>query len=305
MSRFRSTVLFHSLIAALAAPALVASLSDAEPKTTGASTPPPTIVLTGTVRDFQERGVPGGHPDFQVGSSATHGNFVHMVETTLGPDRKPVYKGNARRVASHWRDSANRNICWCLYDPSKGDTVGTTNMVGPGAVKSKDSFYSWYNDDLNYNVSQPLSLTLVRGLDGNYIFDSQTDPAYQALGGFFPIENQLFGNMPGTHPPRNFHFTFELHTKFTYDASAGQIFGFRGDDDVWVFIDGKLVIDLGGLHPALEQFVDISRLGLVDGETYELSFFFAERHRTQSNFKMTTNLQLQTLDMPTASTAFD
>jgi fibro-slime domain-containing protein len=177
-------------------------------------------------------------------------------------------------------------------------------MVGPGAVKSKDSFYSWYNDDLNYNVSQPLSLTLTRGVDGNYMFDSQVDPTYKAVGGFFPIENQLFGN-PGGNPNRNFHFTFELHTKFTYDAGAGQIFGFRGDDDVWVYIDGRLVIDLGGLHPALEQFVDISRLGLVDGETYELSFFFAERHRTQSNFKMTTNLQLETLDMPTASTAFD
>jgi fibro-slime domain-containing protein len=304
MSQTRFRVVFFALVGAIAAPALVASLSVAKPKPAGASSPPPTIVLTGTVRDFRERTKPGGHPDFEVGSTATHGNFAHMVETTLGPDRKPVYKGNALRVASHWRDSANRNICWCLYDPSHGDKAGTTNMVGPGAVKSAASFASWYNDDLNYNVSQPLSLTLVRQPDGNYVFDSQTDPVYKAVGGFFPIENQMFGN-PGGNPNRNFHFTFELHTKFTYDASAGQVFGFRGDDDVWVFIDGKMVIDLGGLHPALEQFVDISRLGLVDGETYELSFFFAERHRTQSNFKVTTNLQLETLDMPTASTAFD
>jgi fibro-slime domain-containing protein len=65
------------------------------------------------------------------------------------------------------------------------------------------------------------------------------------------------------------------------------------------------VIDLGGVHGAIEQFVDLNRLGLVDGQDYELSFFFAERHRTQSNFKMTTNLQLETLDMPTSSTAFD
>ena len=162
MTRRTSIICFHGLLCAIAAPALIASLSDATPQPAGASTPPATIVLTGTVRDFKERTQPGGHPDFEVGSTAAHGNFAHMVETTLGPDRKPVYKGNALRVASHWRDSANRNICWCLYDPSKGDKAGTTNMVGPGAVKSKESFYSWYNDVLNYNVSQPLSLTLTR-----------------------------------------------------------------------------------------------------------------------------------------------
>jgi fibro-slime domain-containing protein len=44
---------------------------------------------------------------------------------------------------------------------------------------------------------------------------------------------------------------------------------------------------------------------LVDGRDYELSFFFAERHRTQSNFKITTNLQLETIERPAANNAFD
>jgi fibro-slime domain-containing protein len=59
------------------------------------------------------------------------------------------------------------------------------------------------------------------------------------------------------------------------------------------------------VHAAVEQFVDVSRLGLVDGETYSLDFFFAERHRTQSNFRIVTNLFLETVAPPTISAVFD
>jgi len=49
-------------------------------------------------------------------------------------------------------------------------------------------------------------------------------------------------------PPHNFSFTSELHYPFTYDASKSPTFEFTGDDDVWVFINGQLAVDLGGVH---------------------------------------------------------
>lgn len=295
----------RALLLAATAPVAFAALVSASPSPAPVDTDPPTeVVLTGTVRDFRERTRPNGHPDFEMTPSLGFGHYCDNVAPILGSDKKPVFKGGGFKVTSQWRDASGRNICWRLFDPSRGDRAGSKSGVSTGGIASANSFATWFNDDLELNASTPLSLTLKRQSTGSYVFDSQTDPVYQSLGGFFPIEGQLFGN-PGGTPNRNFHFTFELHTRFTYRAADNQVFAFRGDDDVWVFIDGRLVIDLGGVHGAIEQTVDLNRLGLTDGTDYELSFFFAERHRTQSNFKITTNLRLETIDLPAANNAFD
>ena len=282
------------------------ALSVPEPQSGPTPTPPQSITLTGVVRDFRERTRPGGHPDFELQPSHGFGHYCNNVEPTLGADRKPVFKGGGFKVKNQWRNSAGQNICWRLYSQALGDSAGRKDgtYTDNGAITSATSFSKWWNDDLATNVSAPLNLTLTRQSNGSYVFDSTTDPACVALGGFFPIEQQLFGN-PGGTPDRNFHFTYELITKFTYDADGNQTFSFRGDDDVFVSINGQMVIDLGGVHQAIEQVVQLNRLGLQDGQDYELAFFFAERHRTQSNFKITTNLQLETVALPTVSCAYD
>jgi fibro-slime domain-containing protein len=170
-----------------------------------------TIELTGTLRDFKRGDMSGGHPDFQTaGAMGRFGHVVGMVGMQLGVDNRPVY--NPVRPAT--------------------DTM-----------YSADSFNQWYHDvdpAQGVNVSMPLTLTLSnghQGAGGVYTFDNQA---------FFPIDGQLFGNQGLNH---NFHFTLELHTKFTY--RPGQSFTFIGDDDVWVYVNGTKVIDLGGVHQAV------------------------------------------------------
>jgi fibro-slime domain-containing protein len=57
---------------------------------------------------------------------------------------------------------------------------------------------------------------------------------------------------------------------------------------VFVFVDNKQVIDLGGIHSALSGSVSMDSLGLTKGQTYKMDIFHAERHVTQSNFHMET-----------------
>ena len=112
---------------------------------------------------------------------------------------------------------------------------------------------------------------------------------------FFPIDNQLLGNAGNSH---NYHFTYAIASTFSYVAGAGQTFDFTGDDDVWVFFNKKLGIDLGGVHGAQSQSVNLDTImaGQASGD-YSFDFFFAERHTTQSNLMITTSLVFK--DPPT------
>ncbi|MHC5113551.1 MAG: fibro-slime domain-containing protein [Planctomycetota bacterium] len=269
--------------------------------------PPPLpqeVSVMGIVRDFQERTAAGGHEDFEFRPISGFGLYVGNVSPSLGSDGKPVFTGQGHKITSQWRDAEGRSICYRMYRPSQGDTPGTLGTPDQGGIHSAESFAQWYTDVPGVNLSALLPITFQLQPDDSYVFDDTLDPEYIDRGGFFPIDDELFGNSGGS-PDHNFHFTFELHMQFEYRAGDEQFFKFIGDDDVWVFIDGDLVIDLGGVHGALEQHVELNRLELTDGETYPIHFFFAERHRTQSNFRIETNIPLSSGGHPAVTKAYD
>lgn len=265
---------------------------------------PSTISLEATIRDFKANGETGGHPDFQFFSGST---TIGLVRSTLDTSNKPVVASlRGQTISTEFRDSAGRNIQPALFDASRGDTLGRVANGGTGnGLTSAERFSQWYRDVPGVNVSKRVPLTLNRVPNTNrYVFDSATDAPFASRGGFFPVDGELYGNYASTG--HNFHFTTELNTEFVYKRGTGQVFKFTGDDDVWVFIGGRLAIDLGGLHSRMEQFVDLDRLNwLTDGETYRLDIFHAERRTTQSNFRFECTLELRAVAAPTTSNLHD
>jgi fibro-slime domain-containing protein/uncharacterized repeat protein (TIGR01451 family) len=148
----------------------------------------------------------------------------------------------------------------------------------------KANFDQWYRDVSGVNLSGPLSITL------------QQDPArpniYVFNEPFYPIDGQYFGNFN----EHNFHFTYEVHSRFLYEG--GEVLTVGGDDDLWIFINGGLAVDIGGVHFFTSETVNLdpiaANLGLVPGHVYDLDLFFAERKYNGSRLRVETTLPIGT-----------
>lgn len=142
----------------------------------------------------------------------------------------------------------------------------------------------------NIVIYDSLQFTLIDAVTGTYQYDNQA---------FFPLDGRGYGRQPTTsvcwwHDPskpqaqHNYGFAMEIHRSFTY--RQGLKFEFTGDDDVWCFINGRLEMDLGGIHGPATGVVNLDNLGLTEGETYPFDFFYCERNVTGSHIRITTDI---------------
>lgn len=226
-------------------------------------------MMAATVRDFSAE-----HPDFHFGGLSSPAVQKGMVETDLGPDLKPKRSPKA--------------------------------SVPPATF---GLFNSWWNTDSTNAVPTLRSyetcvdIPMSKADDGLWEYDSFRHSPVDR--GFFPAEgtdNRFNETSPSCYsipptggtqfvtggPRRNFNYCMESHATFIY--RKGQVFHFRGDDDLWVFINGKLAVDQGGPHEPIDDSVSLDSLGLVPGQQYKWDLFDCERQPCGSSLRIKTSI---------------
>ncbi len=238
------------------------------------------ITLNATIRDFCGFGYTGCE-------TGVHQDFENPYFTNLPPDPTLSYGHDVGAVQ-------NTLVA--------GKPVATP---GGGTLHSILSFNEWYNPSA-LSVAGTIGLTFIDQGDGTWVYNN---PAFFPIDGLLQDDRPDFGNcmsIGGGHTfeecNHNFAFTTQIHQTFTYKAGQGTFFNFTGDDDVWVFINNMLAVDLGGVHEALTGGVNLDTmagaLGLVDGGNYSFDFFGAERHTVKSQVLITTSIVFDNPDNP-------
>jgi len=283
---------------------------------TSVVSPPESVSFRVTYRDFKQQSEVGGHP--------------HMREYRTNPPAQTSDRGIAGAVC----DTTNQDTCGRLDAEGKpvldvNTTVDNIETEHPSLFAIPEAFSLWYRGT---------NAAAIAGYDGPVeIIELSEETDYLTLtqqGGadsdvysfgttsFYPLDGDRgFGDTPDrTH---NYHFTTELRYFFQYQG--GETLTFRGDDDVFVYVNGRLAVDIGGIHGAqwarvvlgddgdpggvdsdcsasttndvepdpcelsAEEAGDATdtRFGLTNGGVYEIVLFHAERHPTESNFFLT------------------
>lgn len=252
---------------------------------------PGTVKIPVTIFDYHSN---KKCPDFD-GMGGYSYALKNMVQDTLDDDYLPVRGDDTAIYANYhvnnwFRPSEEQKDIYLKPFYARSDNNPDFPTIRKGNVLRFDTTkINLYENIVIYDTLQFRHI-------GNGMYEFRDDS-------FFPIDSAGYGKEVHLFSPKDsitgeqygvHNYAFSMMIQYDFFYRAGLVFKFKGDDDVWAFINKKQVLDLGGIHSAVKGDVNLDDyaedLELLPKQKCRLSFFFSERRATASSCKITTNL---------------
>lgn len=220
-------------------------------------------------------------------------NFVNYLDVAYWM-LNTLYKDNngiSQTVPeyTHMTLSQETNSAGNTYYVFDGGYDGVTYNANDGGISrvngssSKDMvYYTSYADTTLHPFLPTTGSTTFQQTNTPYFLDSGASE--RSAGSF---ETQI---------GRDYNFSMEGHGQFVFNTEDNLYFTFEGDDDVYLFINNKMVMDIGAAHSITKSTFNlndyIKECGLKDGEMYDFDFYYMERHSYGSNIRIETNIDV-------------
>lgn len=190
---------------------------------------------------------------------------------------------------THMTLSQETNSAGNTYYVFDGGYDGVTYNANDGEIShvngrsSKDMvYYTTLSDTTLHPFLPTTGSTTFRQTNTPYFLDSGASERSAAS-----FETQI---------GRDYNFSMEGHGQFVFNTEDNLYFTFEGDDDVYLFINNKMVMDIGAAHSITKSTFNlndyIKECGLKDGEMYDFDFYYMERHSYGSNIRIETNIDV-------------